>query len=101
MNDDGLKQFRNKWNRLYSDYSDENLLHYRDELRLFWDERRRIGKGGTGVGPYPRAKEIYKDWQEYPDKPLGQYICERWLKREKRGWWRVKWTAKDRGIMAK
>lgn len=114
-NDDGIRAFRRKWDRLYRRYGDQKLLKYRDELRLLWghatppdEEEFRDQFVATSwedftSGMTERQKQLFKAYLDAPASPehnsLEKMICEMWLN-EKRDGSVVDWTPTRKRIRA-
>jgi len=88
--DDGILQFRTKWERFYGRdrYPNEVLLARRDELRMLWAKRfARLPVGFSledfrdtpGLPITERSEQLYSKWQICPGESLQQFICEYWL----------------------
>ena len=96
LRDDGVARFRKRWDFLYEIVSDENLLRWRDELRLVWTEPfarfHRMSDEEKAI-PLPltrRNKAILEEAEQFPRHPLEKVICEHWL-REAKSPWLVEW----------
>ena len=122
MDDDGVSRFRNKWGHLYSRrrYTNEDLLQRRDELRLLWRDHvlqmvvNKVIRGGEDESEEQwlkdfkswvsdHTKSLYLKWVTEPDQlsrePLGQFICEYWLRLEQPAWV-VVWEPRRKGFQA-
>jgi len=85
--------FRRNWNQLYRRYSDLMLLEIANELRLLW------WHAAPSRPPFSRIENLFKhtagteqlenDYENSgaPERKIAlpQFICERWLQREKNG----------------
>ncbi len=112
----GIRVFRRKWNRLYRQYSDTDLLIFRDELRVLWgsvapmdeaewaDQPADVTWEDFSSGMTAHQKRLYKaywkgPWRASANGSLETMICQRWLNLEKGGIV-VDWTPERKRLRA-
>lgn len=107
MRDDGLGRFRRRWDSLYGRFRDEDLLRWRDELRLVWAlpfcriPPSKIHQASAWENAIPlqetkRNVPILEVAREhFPGDPEEKVIIEHWL-REAKSPWVVEWSRKRR-----
>lgn len=113
--DSEIKRFRRLYNKppaQYQRYSDEDLLRFRDELRVLWEyDAGRIKDlgGGFKVRSFdggPRAKQLsgvlttmFKNMRGEPE-PVPKIVCDYWLRSEKQPV-EVVWKEKTKKVRAR
>lgn len=103
---DDLKHFRQRWPGYYRSFRREDILRWRDELRLLWRYRFAKVIDFSKGAPAPleisdRVKALHDAWaRRFPDRSLERYICEHWLLSEARNGLVVDWEGSNRRIRA-